>query len=245
MQGPQIVHRVQKQGDEQGIGGEDEYIDDDHAHGHDDVEVREQPGRGPGAFHQRLVGEEKEEADDTAGQEHRDDAGIEPAQAFALIQPGIDEDGAQAIEGHAGIVRLVQQLPDGRIRGQMALEQDEIDEHDEPGLPVDPLPAHIFQIKGPQRDAGIDAQGQGAHHGVIPGEGEDHEAHNQQLHHHGRAADDGDVYLADAVEQPENGISVPRPLLVVGGSDHGNQNAEKNAQGQRQGRDQQGGADAV
>ena len=55
---------------------------------------------------------EKEEADDTAGQEHRDDAGIEPAQAFALIQPGIDEDDAQAIEGHAGIVRLVQQPPD-------------------------------------------------------------------------------------------------------------------------------------
>ena len=87
---------------------------------------------GAQAFHQRLVGEEEEKADEAAGQEHRDDARIEPAQAFALVQPDIDEDGAQAIEGHAGIVRLVQQFPDGRIRGQMALEQDEIDEHDEP-----------------------------------------------------------------------------------------------------------------
>lgn len=58
------MHRVQEQGDEQGIGGQDEYIDDDHAHGHDDVEVREQPGRCPGAFHQRLVGEEEEKADE-------------------------------------------------------------------------------------------------------------------------------------------------------------------------------------
>ena len=93
--------------------------------------------------------------------------------------------------------------------------------------------------------AGIDAQRQRAHHGVVPGEGEDNEAHDQQLHHHGRAADDGDVYLADAVEQAENGVLVPCPLLVVGGPDHGHHNAEENAQCQRHGCDQQGGANAV
>lgn len=218
------MHRVQEQGDEQGIGGQDEYIDDDHAHGHDDVEVREQPGRCPGAFHQRLVGEEEEKADDTAGQEHRDDAGIEPAQAFALVQPGIDEDGAQAIEGHAGIVRLVQQLPDGRIRGQMALEQDEIDEHDEPGLPVDPLPAHIFQIKGSQRDAGIDAQGdtegeKGQHH---------HPPRRRQMLEH-------DLYGGrheGADEQPHEGVGHEQ-VLVAGDEGDAESDADE-AEGKRQ-----------
>ena len=38
---------------------------------------------------------------------------------------------------------------------------------------------------------------------------------------------------------------MPCPLLVVGGPDHGYHNAEENAQCQRHGRDQQGGADAV
>ena len=37
----------------------------------------------------------------------------------------------------------------------------------------------------------------------------------------------------------------PCSLLVVGGPDHGHHNAEENAQCQRHGRDQQGGADAV
>ena len=47
------------------------------------------------------------------------------------------------------------------------------------------------------------------------------------------------------LNRPENGVLVPCPLLVVGGPDHGHHNAEENAQCQRHGRDQQGGADAV
>lgn len=118
----------------------------------------------------------------------------------------------------------MQQFLDGRIRGQMALEQDEIDEHDEPGLPVDPLPAHIFQIKGPQRDAGIDAQGdtegeKGQHH---------HPPRRRQMLEH-------DLYGGrheGSDEQPHEGMGHEQ-VLVAGDEGDAEGHADE-AQGKRQ-----------
>ena len=55
--------------------------------------------------------------------------------------------------------------------------------------------------------AGVDAQGQGAHHGKVPAAGEDDKAHDEQLDHHGGAPDDGDVDLADQVQHRQNGVA--------------------------------------
>ena len=76
----------------------------------------------------------------------------------------------------------------------------------------------------------VDAQGQGADHGLVPAAGEDDQAHDQQLYHHGGAPDDGYIDLAHEIDEPQEGIPVSRALLVVGGTDHGHQHAQNDAQ---------------
>ena len=71
--------------------------------------------------------------------------------------------------------------------------------------------------------------------GEIAAADEDHEAPDQQLDHHGGAADDGGVDLAYPVEQAQDRIpAAVGALLVVGGADHGHQHAQDYAQDQGQ-----------
>ena len=119
--------------------------------------------------------------------------------------------------------------------------------------------------------AGVDAQGQGADHGVAAAGAENDEAHNQQLHHHGSAPDDGDIDLGDEIQRSQKGIAEQNllvrgnltlhfgqqnldalgiaqqigTLLVVGGADHSHQDTQRDADGKGQGGDQKGGAYTV
>ena len=97
------------------------------------------------------------------------------------------------------------------------------------------------------RDVGprVDAQGQGAHHGEVAAVGEDDHAHDEQLDHHRRAADDGDVDLAEEVQDRQHRVVMAGPLLVVGGADHRDHNAQADADDQSHGGDQQSGAKIV
>ena len=79
----------------------------------------------------------------------------------------------------------------------------------------------------------------------IDKEGKDDVVDDEQLDHHGGAADDGDVDLTDQVQDEQDGIVVAGALLVVGGADHGHQDTQGNADGQGQGSDQQGGAHTI
>lgn len=94
--------------------------------------------------------------------------------------------------------------------------------------------------------SGVDAQAQDSNLGEIAAADEYHGAPNQQLDHHGGAADDGDVHLAYPVEQAEDRVpAAVGALLVVGGAHQSHQDPQDYAQDQGQSSGGEGGPDPV
>ena len=93
--------------------------------------------------------------------------------------------------------------------------------------------------------ARVDAQRQRADHREVAAVGKDDHAHDEQLHHHRRAADDGGVHLTHRVEEAQHRVHAAGALLVVGHTHQRHHAAQRDAHRQRDGRDQQGGAHAV
>ena len=90
--------------------------------------------------------------------------------------------------------------------------------------------------------SGVDAQAQDSNLGEIAAADEYHGAPNQQLDHHGGAADDGDVHLAYPVEQAEDRVpAAVGALLVVGGAHQSHQDPQDYAQDQGQSSGGEGG----
>ena len=112
---------------------------------------------------------------------------------------------------------------------------------------------HLAGVHGHQAAAddlghigtGVDAQRQCTHHGKVAAVGKDDHAHDEQLHHHGGAADDSGVDLTDHIEEAQHRVFVPGALLVVGHTHQRHHAAQHDAQRQCQGGDQQGGAHAA
>ena len=82
--------------------------------------------------------------------------------------------------------------------------------------------------------SGIDAQGQYTDTGIIPAGTENDKAHNEQLHQHGSAPNDGDIDFANKINNTQDGIIFSGTLLVMCGTDYGydNTQCDANQQGQ-------------
>ena len=93
--------------------------------------------------------------------------------------------------------------------------------------------------------AGVDAQRQRADHREVAAAGKDDHAHDEQLDHHRRAADDRGIDAADHIQHAQHRVVAAGLLLVVGHAHQRHQRAQQHAQHQRDGRDQQRGAHAL
>ena len=76
---------------------------------------------------------------------------------------------------------------------------------------------------------GVDAEGKGADHQAVAAGGKDHEVPDQQLYHHRRAADDGQVDLAHSVGNGQEEAAHAghlRAVLVPGDTDQRHHHAQ-------------------
>ena len=90
---------------------------------------------------------------------------------------------------------------------------------------------------------GVDAEGERRHRQAIGGGCKHDIVQNQQLHHHGRAADDGGIHQADLIQNAQDELGEPAHVLAVGlpdGADHRHDHADQDADAQRAGSHQQG-----
>src|SRR5260221_10469017 len=97
--------------------------------------------------HDRLVDDEGDDEQGTAGEQTADGAGIEPIEAVALVEPRIDEGEAETDEDDAAPIRAAEQDAVDRPTRPAQPDEQEHGRRQRPVLPENPLPA--TPLRGP------------------------------------------------------------------------------------------------
>ncbi len=157
LQRPEAAHGAQVLGDEIG-GGQDGQPQEGHqqqqarqGRAQRDLEVEERVAGSP------FMDEEGGHQQDAGEQQAPDQAGIQPVQAIALVEPGIDQGQADPAGGQAegvdpGDVGI------GRIAGHAEPQEGEHADGQRHVLPEDPAPGEVVHIPALQRGGDVERE---------------------------------------------------------------------------------------